>query len=460
MAPPVFGGEEEKTQAAGLLHTILLTILGATILYGLFTPLPPNAALGRLFYLSAFIGFSLALLYLTRRGQVRFAAAFLVIGMWLLLTISLMRGGISGAYSAYLITILCAGLLLGERAAMFWAVASILVGLVSLLGGRLGWLPRPNPTFDPVAVWVTLSLYILIAALLLSLALRSISRALQRARLEIAERERTEQELRRLHEEVQHYADELEQRVAARTHELAQANEQLKALDRMKSKFISDVSHELRTPVTSLKLHVDLLERGRKEKQVYYLDVLRQQCDRLQQLIEDILNLSRLELGRDRVAFGPVDLNRVVLEVIKVHRPQAAGAGLELKCELAADLPPVWGEVNQLSQIVTNLLTNALNYTSKGWIVITTSQLNGQGWLQVKDSGVGIEQEDLPHLFDRFYRGRHTVDKEVPGTGLGLAIVKEIVELHNGRIEVESEVGNGSTFLVRLPLAPKVEKLS
>ncbi|CAG0928906.1 two-component system, NarL family, sensor histidine kinase EvgS [Thermoflexales bacterium] len=256
----------------------------------------------------------------------------------------------------------------------------------------------------------------------------------------------------RLLAQTQRHAHELERSVAARTRELAEANERLTELDRLKSKFVSDVSHELRTPIANLKLHVELLEHGRIEKRDHYLDVVRQQSRRLGQLVDDILNLSRLEMGRERVALGPVDLNFVVEQIVAAHRPRAEAAGLTLSFEPVPDLQPVSGEVNQLAQVVTNLLINALNYTPRGSVRVSTLQTGLEACLQVEDSGVGIDPEDLPNIFDRFYRGRRSQRSETPGTGLGLAIVKEIVDLHAGRIEVLSRVKQGTTFKVWLPL--------
>ncbi len=256
----------------------------------------------------------------------------------------------------------------------------------------------------------------------------------------------------RLLEQTQRHARELEQRVAARTRELAAANERLTELDRLKSKFVGDVSHELRTPIANLKLHVELLEHGRAEKRDYYLNVVKQQSRRLGQLVDDILNLSRLEMGRERVALGPVDLNFVVEQIVAAHQPRAEASGLALSFEPLPDLPPVCGEVNQLAQVVTNLVINALNYTPEGWVRVSTLQNKAEACLQVEDSGIGIDPEDLPNIFDRFYRGRGSQRSETPGTGLGLAIVKEIIDLHDGHIEVDSQVKQGTTFKVWLPL--------
>jgi len=256
----------------------------------------------------------------------------------------------------------------------------------------------------------------------------------------------------RLNEQVRRHAEELEQRVAERTHELAEANERLTELDRLKTKLVSDVSHELRTPVANLKLHVELLERGKPEKYGQYMATLKNQADRLAQLVEDTLDLSRLELGGPSAQFAPVNLNSLVESIVVSHRPLAEAAGLALGVELDASLPAMRGELNQLAQVVTNLVANAIQYTPAGSVRVRTHMRGSEVCLVVEDTGMGIDPEDLPHLFERFYRGRRTGKSHVPGSGLGLAIVKEIVDLHRGRVEVESEVGQGSTFRVLLPV--------
>jgi GAF domain-containing protein len=250
----------------------------------------------------------------------------------------------------------------------------------------------------------------------------------------------------------------LEQRVEARTRELAEANEQLKALDKLKSKFISDMSHELRTPITNLGLYVDLLHQGRPEKQAYYLDVMRQQIARLSQLMSDILSLSRLEMSRGRIRFTLVDINQLVEQTVASLEIRIESADLHLTCELEPDLPLVSGEPNQLAQIVSNLLTNAINYTPAGKeVMVQTSRRQQEGnWgicFTVKDTGKGIAEEERPLIFQRFYRGQQEGQSNMPGTGLGLAIVQEVVSLHGGQVAFESELGEGSTFRVWLPAA-------
>lgn len=254
----------------------------------------------------------------------------------------------------------------------------------------------------------------------------------------------------------------LEQRVEERTRELAEANEQLKELDRLKSKFVSDVSHELRTPITSLSLYLDLIERAGPERSERYWAVLRKQTERLNQLIEDILSLSRLQMGRVDVTLAPNDLNEIVAEVLDMRRDDFAAAGLALSLEIDDALPAVSAQPDLLVQVVNNLLGNALSYTPEGSVDVRTflDTSRGMACVSIADSGIGIDAGDLPHIFERFYRGLSAGQSNIPGTGLGLTIVEEIISLHQGDIDVLSEEGAGTTFRIYLPLAMQPEKMS
>ena len=242
----------------------------------------------------------------------------------------------------------------------------------------------------------------------------------------------------------------LEQRVAERTHELAIANERLQELDRLKSKFVSDVSHELRTPITSLSLYIDLLECGKPEKREFYGTQLKQQMARLRALIDEILDLSHLERDQREAIPTPIDLNAVVEHAVAAQQVAAETAGLRLTSEVAAQTLMVLSLPDQLSRAITNLVANAIKYTPAGTVQVQTAALNGHGSVTVTDTGIGITPDDLPHVFDRFYRGQQVAQLNIPGTGLGLAIVKEIVEAHGGTVEVESTLGVGTTVRLRL----------
>ncbi|MFZ1509066.1 MAG: histidine kinase N-terminal 7TM domain-containing protein [Anaerolineae bacterium] len=258
-----------------------------------------------------------------------------------------------------------------------------------------------------------------------------------------------------LYEEVQRYAGELEQRVAARTAELQAANEGLKELDRLKTKFVSNVSHELRMPLANIKLYLNLLSREREEHWQRNLQVIARETHVLSQLIEDLLDLSRLDMGKTPLALGPMNLNDLVEDLVEQRAGLLEERGLQLRAELDEALPLALGDRQMLMQVATNLMANAMNYTPSGgqvmmrtWVQRETEQI----WvvLTVSDTGCGMSEEDQRRLFERFYRGEAARQTQAPGSGLGLAICQEIVERHGGRISVASAVGQGSTFSVRL----------
>ena len=247
----------------------------------------------------------------------------------------------------------------------------------------------------------------------------------------------------------------LEIRVSARTQELAQANERLKDLDALKTKFISDISHELRTPITNLKLYFDLLQRGRPERRDSYLQILNEQIDRLTELTESILTVSRLDMNRDQLKLNAVDLNQLVPIWLNSFRAQASDCGLDILFEPGDVLPSVKIDAERMKQVVVELMKNALTFTVVGKIVVATyyDENRQQVCLQIKDTGVGIAKEEVVHVFDRFYRGEDVSKLNIPGSGLGLTIVKEIVTLHGGTVQVQSERDHGSTFQIFLPIA-------
>lgn len=247
----------------------------------------------------------------------------------------------------------------------------------------------------------------------------------------------------------------LEYRVAERTYDLASANERLSELDRLKSQFVSDVSHELRTPVTNLKLYLELLAHGRPTEHERYMMVLKNQTERLEELIKQVLTITRLDLSRATLKFAPVDFNQLVTQTVLAHRPRAEAAHLEMVFEPAPYLPTLWGVATHLSEMIDHLLKNALIYTFAGKITLQTllDEKKQEVCFRISDTGMGMEEGDLPHLFERFYRGQRVTQLNIPGTGLGLSIVKEIVDAHKGRIDVVTELDKGSVFTVYLPIA-------
>jgi signal transduction histidine kinase len=265
-------------------------------------------------------------------------------------------------------------------------------------------------------------------------------------------------ETARLYQALRRHAERLQETVAQRTAELEVALEQARSADRVKSEFVSNVSHELRTPLTNIKLYLSLLTRGQTDKRHTYLATLRREVDRLQDLIESLLDLSRLDLGKVQANLEPTDLSLLVSTLINDRGALVADRDLTLGVQSAKGLPLALADPKMLEQVLTNLLTNAVNYTPAGGTIILrteTAEVADQLWatVSVEDTGPGIPAEEKTHLFERFYRGAAGRASDVPGTGLGLAICKEIIERHGGQITVESEEGLGSIFTAWLPVA-------
>ncbi len=227
-------------------------------------------------------------------------------------------------------------------------------------------------------------------------------------------------------------------------------------LDRMKSRFVSDVSHELRTPLTNLTLYLDLLSSTDNEtRRLSYIETLRRETGRLTHLIEDLLTISRLEAGRIQINIKPTDVNRLISEITFDRSLMASGRGLTLLGKPGSNLPLAQADSHLLNQSLSNLLTNAINYTPQGGSVRIASAVAVEDnftWvtISVSDTGVGIPPEEMPRIFERFYRGSASRETGAPGTGLGLAISREIIDRMGGRITVESIPGSGSTFTLWL----------
>jgi signal transduction histidine kinase len=230
----------------------------------------------------------------------------------------------------------------------------------------------------------------------------------------------------------------------------------LKALDRMKSQFVSNVSHELRTPITTIKLYAALMQKSPREKWTEYLDILAQEADRQARLVEDILQISRIETGRLEITPRPTPLNKLTESVFVSQQPLAQERKLTIKYNPADPGPEALVDPDRMTQVLTNLVTNAIQYTPRGGnITISTGEKEMDGHtlatITVADTGMGIDEEELPHIFERFFRGEQPRSMQVPGTGLGLAIVKDIVELHGGQVTVKSEMNIGTSFTIWLP---------
>lgn len=235
---------------------------------------------------------------------------------------------------------------------------------------------------------------------------------------------------------------------------------QLKELDRIKSEFVNTVSHDLRSPLTAIVGYVDLIKRtgALNDQQKEYIQRVQKSVKDITELINDLLDLGKIEAGLD-IRFESLCLESLIKDVIDNLRSRLSQKEMELNLDILPDLPPVLGNSLRLRQMVTNLVVNAIEYTQpEGRIEIKAYCKKDQVILSVIDSGIGIPATDQPNIFNKFFRAKN-VQTTSTGTGLGLAIVKSIVDKHQGRIWVDSEPGQGSTFTVVLPVSDRLTKL-
>ncbi|PBC71156.1 HAMP domain-containing protein [Streptomyces sp. TLI_235] len=234
--------------------------------------------------------------------------------------------------------------------------------------------------------------------------------------------------------------------------------DRLKGLDKAKNDFLSTVSHELRTPLTSIVGYVELLANDSgplSDGQRHMVEVVDRNAARLRNLIEDLLTISRVESGAFTSERLPVDLRQLVNSSVEAIRPAAMAVPVTLNQVPAEDDLIVLGDVHQLDRVLMNLLTNAVKFTPPGGLVtVSTSRGDGEAVLTVGDTGIGIPEKDQKDLFHRFFRASNVTELAIPGTGLGLAIVRSIVTNHEGRLEIHSAEGEGTTVITHLPLLP------
>jgi len=239
--------------------------------------------------------------------------------------------------------------------------------------------------------------------------------------------------------------------------ELREKHTQLQELDQLKSRFVSNVSHELRTPLAVIKLYATLARKGRPEKQNHYLQTIEQETHRLETIVENILDLTRMDRHALRISPEWLAAEEIIAQVIQVYEETAQTRGIELRNRVRDHLPPLWADKNHLIQMLTNLVDNALKYTPRGgqvWVAAREIGTDSRRMLEIAvgDTGVGIPKDEQEKVFDRFYRGSNNTPGST-GTGLGLAIVQELVLQHGGRVTLKSEVGEGSIFALLFPLS-------
>jgi len=226
-------------------------------------------------------------------------------------------------------------------------------------------------------------------------------------------------------------------------------------LETVRRDFVSNISHELRTPLASLKALSETLRDGALEDPPAarrFIDRMEVEVDALAQMVQELLELSRIESGQVPMRLAPASLADVIVPAVERLRPQAERAGIDLAVEIDAEAPVVLADVERIQQVVTNLVHNAIKFTPVGGSVwVRAATRSDEAVVFVQDTGAGIAADDLPRIFERFYKADRA--RAGGGTGLGLAIARHIVQAHGGEVGVESVEGRGSTFRFTLPLA-------
>lgn len=234
----------------------------------------------------------------------------------------------------------------------------------------------------------------------------------------------------------------------------------LKEIEKIKSQFVSMVAHELRSPLAAIEGWLDVVisgEGGGDERQKKeWLERARERAKSLLALVNDLLAINKIEAGKVAQKMESVRVSEVISKIVEFFRPEAERKKISFKIELAEQLPTVQADVQDMEKLFTNLISNAIKYNvENGSISIDTTRDENYIGFHIKDTGVGIAQNDLPQIFDEFFRIENKSTNRISGTGLGLAIAKKIVDSHLGHIEVESQPGKGSTFSVYLPYEKK-----
>ena len=429
LSPPVFDRDEDKTRVAALLNIILWVFMIAAVLYGTLAPIEPEMKYRRAIIIVPFILVLLLVKQTVNWGYVRLAGNLVVWVLWLMFTSAMLFGADyhNPAFMGYLVVVICAGLILSWRASIGWSILSILTNAIILQLGQTGLLPQSDTATPPFAFWTAQTAYIVTSTFLLSQTLRKLDEALAKAQREITERKRVEAEREHIIKELESKNAELE-------------------------RFTYMVSHDLKSPLITIGGFVGLLEEdarsGNKVKFEKDLERIREAKDKMHRLLNELLELSRV----GRIINTPIKIpfGQLVEEALILTRGRIMAG--HVCVEVEKNLPHVHGDQPRLVEVMQNLVDNAAKFMGdqpKPCVEIGVREAYPEKLFFVKDNGIGIDpafQERIFNLFDK-------LDPKSDGTGVGLALVKRIIEVHGGRIWVESEgKGKGSTFYFTLPL--------
>jgi signal transduction histidine kinase len=428
LAAPVFQGDEEKSRSAILLNIILWIIIAATLFYNIFAPIDPAMEQLRLAIVVPFLLTLLVFKHLINQGHVKTIGTLVVFAIWLLVTIAMALDPKENnpAFMAYVVVVVCAGLILNWRASLFWSFLSLFTSGLILILGQQNILPASNQAIPASSLWIAQTIYILTSTVLLSLAISKIDEAFARAQREISERKRVEAEREKVIQELEAKNAELE-------------------------RFTYTVSHDLKSPLITISGFVGLLEADAKSGDIVTfksdLQRINEAVEKMKRLLDELLELSRI----GRIINPPSDtpFAKIVEEALLLVQGRLRTGNVEVHVQ--EGLPTVRGDRPRLVEVLQNLIDNAAKFmvdqpAPKLEIGIRKDR-NGPVFF-VRDNGIGIESGHFEKVFGLFDK----LNPRTEGTGVGLALAKRIVEVHGGHIWVESEgKGRGSTFYFTLP---------
>lgn len=448
-------GSLASDPTARVLHALVLALTIWSAIWSIATlPLYPNLAarLLRIRFVILADAVPIATLILLRLGYFRPAAYVYLTGQWAHATYNVAVGGsIQITSTAFYITLpILATWLFGFREAFWTAGVCLGSALILVLWQGPNSVPPNAPLRLPLLIWANIVQLTLTAA-------APVAHILQTLRETLAES-------RHAHEELRQYKEQLEQVVEQRTSELVVARDQALAGSRAKSTFLANMSHELRTPLNAILGFSHLLrDRDASEQQRHDLDIINRSGEHLLGLINDVLDVAKVEAGSTKLEATPCDLGRLIEDVKDMVEPRALQKGLALRVECSHPLPFVRTDPSRLRQVLINLLNNAVKFTDRGSVTLrmkATPAIDREEMLltfEVEDTGEGIAAGDQAAIFDAFVQA--SAAKRHEGAGLGLTISRQIIELMGGTIQVESVHGQGSRFRteIKVELAQESE---
>ena len=425
---PIFTEDDNKTLSANLLNIIIWVFIIGSSLYGLTAPIGTDFFIRRIFFIIPFILVMLAAKQTLNWGYIQLSGNLVVISIWTLITSALFMGAgyQNPAYMGYIVVAICAGLILNRWATISWVFVCIITSAVILNLGTQGFLPEYRIPTSPFSFWSAQTVYILVSSVLLSQTLQKIEDARNRAKLELEERKRVETK----HELV--------------IRELEIKNAELE-------RFTYTVSHDLKSPLITIGGFIGLLEKDMRSNDIVKvtnsIERIREAKDKMSYLLDDLLELSRI--GRLKNPSINISLRDIVDEALRLVHGQLTASKIQV--QIQEKLPNLYCDAPRLVEAIQNLVDNAAKFMGaqpNPVIEIGTRNTTDEIVIFVKDNGIGIKpafHEKIFSLFDK-------LEPNSEGTGVGLALVKRIIEIHDGRIWVESDgLGNGSTFCFVLP---------